>query len=78
MGEIEVYDEVFEFWVPGVGLTGERENMVGYAKGVPHSSLSNGSLTLLTKRGGAGYPPTRLFPIFFLIKMLVLKVTTVS
>ena len=24
MGDIEVYDEVFQFWVPGVGLTGER------------------------------------------------------
>ena len=33
MGDIEVYDEVFEFWVPGVALTGERENMVGQAKG---------------------------------------------
>ena len=26
MGDIEVYDEVFQFWVPGVGLTGERTN----------------------------------------------------
>ena len=34
MEEIEVYNEVFEFWVPGVGLTGERANMVGRAKGV--------------------------------------------
>ena len=23
--EMEVYDEVFEFWVPGVSLTGENE-----------------------------------------------------
>ena len=54
MGDIEVYDEVFQFWVLGVGLTGERENMVGYAKGSPHSSLFNGSLTLLTEHGGVG------------------------
>ena len=46
MADIEVYDEVFEFWVPGVVLTGERENMVGQAKGGPHSSLYNGICAL--------------------------------
>jgi hypothetical protein len=51
MAEIKVYDAVFEFWVPGVGLTGERENMVEYAKGGPHSSLCNGSINILTMGG---------------------------
>ena len=51
MGEIEVYDEVFEFWVPGVGLTGERANMVVYAKGGPPVYRMEALLFLLNMVG---------------------------
>ena len=54
MEEIEVYNEVFEFWVPGVGLTGERANMVGRAKGVLTLVCVKEALIFLPNRVGRG------------------------